>query len=90
LPDVAQPYLEAYGVRPDFAYRESRTVIFVDGPHHEDPRRKMVDQRQTRDLEDAGFLVLRFPRNTASWPSLFAAHPEVFGPMTAKGPQGDS
>lgn len=90
LPDVAQPYLEAYGVRPDFAYRESRTVIFVDGPHHEDPRRKMVDQRQTRDLEDAGFLVLRFPRNTASWPSLFAAHPEVFGPMTAKDSQGDS
>jgi len=82
-PDAAQPYLEAYGVRPDFAYRDSRALIFVDGPHHDDPQRQMVDQHQTRDLEDAGFLVLRFPKETASWPSIFASHPEVFGQMAA-------
>lgn len=82
-PDAAQPYLETFRVRPDFAYRDSRTLIFVDGPHHDDTQRKMVDQHQTRDLEDAGFLVLRFPKETASWPSIFTAHPEVFGPMTA-------
>lgn len=82
-PDAAQPYLQAYGVRPDFAYRDSRALIFVDGPHHDNAERRMIDERQTRDLEDAGFLVLRFPKETARWPALFARHPEVFGAMTA-------
>lgn len=82
-PDVAQPYLEAYEVRPDFAYRESRALIFVDGPHHDSPNRQMIDEHQTRDLEEAGFLVLRFSKETSRWPALFTRHPDVFGPMPA-------
>jgi very-short-patch-repair endonuclease len=81
-PDAAQPYLKEFNVRPDFAYRDSRALIFVDGPHHDHEDRRMIDQQQTRDLEDAGFLVLRFPKETNSWPALFARHPDVFGTMT--------
>ena len=81
-PDAAQPYLKEFNVRPDFAYRDSRALIFVDGPHHDHEDRRMIDQQQTRDLEDAGFLVLRFPKETNSWPALFASHPDVFGTMT--------
>ncbi|MEO9586396.1 MULTISPECIES: DEAD/DEAH box helicase [Marinobacter] len=81
-PDAAQPYLKEFNVRPDFAYRDSRALIFVDGPHHDHEDRRMIDQRQTQDLEDAGFLVLRFPKETNSWPALFARHPDVFGAMT--------
>ncbi len=81
-PDAAQPYLKEFNVRPDFAYRDSRALIFVDGPHHDHEDRRMIDQQQTRDLEDAGFLVLRFPKETNSWPALFVRHPDVFGTMT--------
>ena len=81
-PDVAQPYLETFNIRPDFGYRESRALIFVDGPHHESADRRMVDKQQTRDLEDAGFVVLRFTKDTSSWPALFNRHPDIFGAMS--------
>lgn len=81
-PDVAQPYLETFNIRPDFGYRESRALIFVDGPHHESADRRMVDKQQTRDLEDAGFVVLRFTKDTPSWPALFNRHPDIFGAMS--------
>lgn len=81
-PDAAQPYLKEFNVRPDFAYRDSRALIFVDGPHHEHEDRQLIDQQQTRDLEDAGFLVLRFPKETGIWTSVFAQHPDVFGTLS--------
>lgn len=81
-PDAAQPYLKEFNVRPDFAYRDSRALIFVDGPHHEHEDRQLLDQQQTRDLEDAGFLVLRFPKETGIWTSVFAQHPDVFGTLS--------
>lgn len=87
-PDAAQPYLDAFGVRPDFAYRDSRALIFVDGPHHDAPERLMIDERQTRDLEDAGFMVIRFPKETARWQAIFTRHPNVFGTMAQ--PEADS
>ena len=78
-PDAAQPYLEKYEVRPDFAYRDNRALIFVDGPHHDTATRRAIDDKQTRELEGAGFLIIRFPKETARWQSIFARHPEVFG-----------
>ena len=81
-PDAAQPYLEQYEVRPDFAYRDSRALIFVDGPHHDTASRKALDAKQTRELEDAGFLIIRFPKETARWTDIFARHPDVFGRLT--------
>ncbi len=34
LPNRAQPYLEAFSTRPDFAYADQQTLIYIDGPHH--------------------------------------------------------
>ena len=34
LPDRAQPYLEEFSTRPDFAYADHQTLIYIDGPHH--------------------------------------------------------
>lgn len=84
-PDAAQPYLEQYNVRPDFAYRDSRTLIFVDGPHHDTASRKALDAKQSRELEDAGFLIIRFPKETARWPDIFSRHPDVFGRLAKDG-----
>ena len=34
LPDRAQPYLEEFSTRADFAYADHQTLIYIDGPHH--------------------------------------------------------
>ena len=34
LPNRAQPYLEEFNTRPDFAYADQQTLIYIDGPHH--------------------------------------------------------
>ena len=34
LPDRAQRYLEEFKTRPDFAYSDHQTLIYIDGPHH--------------------------------------------------------
>ena len=38
-PDKAQPYLEEFGTRPDFAYTDHQTLVYIDGPHHDGKRR---------------------------------------------------
>lgn len=84
-PDAAQPYLAAYRTRPDFAYRDSRALIYVDGPHHELPGRRRLDEATTRDLQEAGYQVLRFPKDQHRWPAIFGRHPDVFGELPAPG-----
>ncbi|MEW8544070.1 MAG: DEAD/DEAH box helicase [Candidatus Thiodiazotropha endolucinida] len=86
LPDEAQLTLEQFGTRPDYLYREQQAVIYVDGPHHEQTTQQSIDKALTRKLEDAGLIVIRFPKEQARWPAIFAQYPEVFG----AGQQGDA
>jgi len=79
LPDRAQFTLEAFHTRPDFGYSDSQALIYVDGPHHETDRQRTIDAELTRRLEDAGFLVIRFPAAQSDWPEIFARHPDIFG-----------
>lgn len=79
LPDRAQVLLEAYGTRPDYVYREAQALIYVDGPHHDQNSQRRLDRKITHDLENGGFTVIRFPKETAYWPAIFAAYPDVFG-----------
>lgn len=79
LPDRVQPYLEEYGTRPDFAYANHQTLIYVDGPHHRGNTQKILDARITRRLEDAGFTVVRFPADQASWVGMVGDYAWVFG-----------
>ncbi len=80
LPDRAQPYLEVYAARPDFAYAASQALIYVDGPHHESTRRESADEAIDRRLTDAGYTVVRFPADRSSWPAIAANYAWVFGP----------
>ncbi len=34
LPSRVQPYLEEFRTRPDFAYEDQQTLVYIDGPHH--------------------------------------------------------
>ncbi len=39
----------------------------------------MIDQQTTRALEDAGVIVIRFPKEQMDWPGIFKHYPEIFG-----------
>ena len=80
LPDKAQPLLETYGTRPDFAYTASQTLVYIDGPHHQTMIRESADEAINRRLADAGYTVVRFPFEKWSWPSIVAKYAWVFGP----------
>ncbi len=79
LPDKAQFTLEAFHTRPDFGYLDAQALIYIDGPHHESQHQQAIDDQLTARLEDAGFLVIRFPKEQSAWPAIFARHPDIFG-----------
>ena len=80
LPDDAQVLIEAFNTRPDFIYRApGQVAIYIDGPHHDAPGRKMIDEATTRALEEAGAVVIHFPKEQDQWPAIIARYPEIFG-----------
>ena len=78
LPSDGQKLVEACSVRPDFLYRDEGAAIFVDGPHHDTPKQKKIDDEQQDNLEDAGITVIRF-HHAADWKGIFSRYPSVFG-----------
>ena len=79
LPDRAQPYLQEFSTRPDFAYNDHQTLIYIDGPHHNQQTQKNLDDDITRRLEDAGFTVVRFDTGRPTWQSKMDEYAWVFG-----------
>lgn len=79
LPDDAQVLIEKISTRPDFVYREHNAVIYIDGPHHENPQQQKIDQQLTEQLEDSGFTTIRFSKAKNTWAALIAGYPDVFG-----------
>lgn len=79
LPDRAQPYLEAFGTCPDFAYEDKQTLVYIDGPHHKGNVQKTLDAAITARLEDAGFTVIRFTDEKRAWRNILAQYSWVFG-----------
>jgi superfamily II DNA/RNA helicase/very-short-patch-repair endonuclease len=79
MPDEAQKTLEQFNTRPDFIYREHQAVVYIDGPHHESAGQQKIDTALTRKLEDAGLLVIRFPKERERWLAIFAQYPDIFG-----------
>jgi very-short-patch-repair endonuclease len=82
LPDRAQRLIEEHGTRPDFAYSRAQALIYVDGPHHDGDAQKRLDAAITDRLEDAGYTVIRFGVDRATWSARFRAYPDIFGKGT--------
>lgn len=80
LPDQGQHYLEALSTRPDFAYTDLQTLIYIDGPHHHQPRQRERDAGVNRRLRDAGYTVVRFPVDQSQWHGIVDEFAWVFGP----------
>ena len=79
LPEDAQVVIEQYQTRPDFVYRSHSAVIYVDGPHHDQPNQQKIDTELTKQLQDAGLTVIRFSKEQSSWPAIVAKYPDIFG-----------
>ncbi len=82
LPDRSQPYLEEFKTRPDFAYSNHQTLVYIDGPHHQAPNQKDRDVELDQRLEGAGFTVVRFGTDEESWERIVAKYSWVFGSGT--------
>jgi ATP-dependent helicase YprA (DUF1998 family) len=78
LPDDGQILFEDCNTRPDFVYRDSYTVVYVDGSHHDYPNRQARDAQQADCMEDEGYTVIRFGYRD-DWQEIVARYPHVFG-----------
>ncbi len=79
LPDRAQPLLSEYHTQPDFAYSQSQALVYIDGPHHDGQAQTRLDEGITRRLEDAGFTVIRFPKERHTWRAITQRYVDIFG-----------
>ena len=82
FPDRAQPYLEKLNTRPDFAYSNDQTVIYIDGPHHNGKAQKKLDAEVNKRLRDAGYTAVRFGTDQSTWHGIVAEFNWVFGSGT--------
>ena len=72
--------MDAFLVRPDFGYGgDSPALIFIDGPYHESAHQQRLDDAKTTALKDAGYEVIRFPKEQETWLALLGRYPDVFG-----------
>lgn len=84
LPDQGQKLLTEYKTRPDFIYTERQTLIYIDGPHHENDHQRKLDADQTARLKAAGLEVIRFPKEKGTWTSIIEKYPDIFGKGSSK------
>jgi very-short-patch-repair endonuclease len=78
-PDRAQHFIEAARASADFYYTDYNLVVFIDGPHHDTESQKSRDAEFTRRLEDLGYIVIRFPKETSVWSEIFSTNAHFFG-----------
>ncbi|AUT67029.1 DEAD/DEAH box helicase [Paraburkholderia hospita] len=79
-PDRGQHTIAAAGACADFFYDDLHLAVFIDGPHHDGEGQKQKDIEIYRKLDALGYLVVRFPKETAAWPSIFKSNSDLFGP----------
>jgi very-short-patch-repair endonuclease len=78
-PDRAQHTLVSVRASADFFYDDLQLVVFIDGPHHDKSAQQDKDEAIDRRLDEQGFLVVRFPKEQALWPTIFAKNADLFG-----------
>jgi len=71
--------LSEFSTQPDFAYDQTKALIYVDGPHHRNLATKTVDDSKRQALRDAGYKIVVFTEDKFGWPAIFARFPFVFG-----------
>jgi hypothetical protein len=88
LPDDAQKEVSGHFVTPDFTYREAGALVFIDGPHHQQPLQQRLDRQKRQALKDAGIRVVVFDQHSEEWPAVFREHAWLFGEGKGVGSNG--
>ena len=78
-PDRGQVTIERCNTCADFYYDDWKAAVYIDGPHHETPQQREKDKSMDRCLRDAGYYPVRFPKDQALWPAIFASEADLFG-----------
>ena len=78
-PSQAQYQTPDHFARADFYYSDHQTLVFIDGPPHDDPEQASRDKKITRELQDHGYTVIRFGYNEDDWKNVFSNHQDIFG-----------
>jgi Lhr-like helicase len=78
-PDRGQHTITKAATCADFFYDDYQLAIFIDGPHHESESQRAKDAAINRRLEEQGYLVVRFPKDTGTWPEIFSTYADLFG-----------
>lgn len=79
-PDRGQHATPAASACADFFYDELNLAVFIDGPHHETESQRARDAAINRELDDLGYIVVRFPKEQARWAAIFNSNADLFGP----------
>lgn len=78
-PDRAQHTIVQAQASADFFYDDYNLVVFIDGLHHDAESQRLKDEVINRRLDELGYLVVRFPKEQALWPDVFAVNADLFG-----------
>lgn len=78
-PDRGQHTIATAGTCADFFYDDYQLAVFIDGPHHDGESQGAKDVEINRRLEEQGYIVVRFPKDTAAWPEIFSTYADLFG-----------
>ncbi|MBX7133455.1 MAG: DEAD/DEAH box helicase [Fimbriimonadaceae bacterium] len=83
LPDRAQPMMSDFGTQPDFAYDATKSIIYIDGPHHQHASVKLMDDVKRTALRNAGYKVIEFGSDPNGWKAVLERYSFVFGKPNA-------
>lgn len=78
-PDRGQRTIVSAEACADFFYDDYQLAVFIDGPHHDSEGQRAKDEAINRKLDEQGYLVVRFPKDTSRWPEIFKKHAALFG-----------
>ena len=78
LPSDAQHRIQGHYTQADFFYSKYNAAIYIDGPPHDSPEQIKKDELITRQLKEAGYIVIRF-HHQDDWIAIFQRHQDIFG-----------
>jgi superfamily II DNA/RNA helicase/very-short-patch-repair endonuclease len=84
LPDETQKPVKDFNITPDYEYSNTQSLIFIDGPHHENNKQKQFDDAISEKLFESGYTVIRFPKDKSKWGEIIEKYGFVFGKGTIK------
>jgi very-short-patch-repair endonuclease len=85
-PDRGQRTIASASTCADFFYDDYNLAVFIDGPHHDGEAQRAADAVIDRKLDEQGYVVVRFGKDTRQWPDIFEKNADLFGAPKSRKP----